>query len=64
MDNDKRNTSHTSYSNDCRITHRNITDSYINTGADINIYPENFSRIPVHNIIVAVDKPENASDDP
>ena len=64
MDNDKRNTAHTVNRNDCRSSHRNITDSNINTRADINIYPENFSRIPVHNIIVALDQPENASDDP
>lgn len=63
MDYAQCNTSDIAYGNDSRSVHRNITDCYIDSGADIDIYPKNFGSICVHSIIVAVDGTKNAGDD-
>ena len=47
-----------------RTVHRNFADSDINSGADIDIYPENFGGLPLHSAVIAVDRSANARNDP
>lgn len=63
MDNDFRYAAYIINGYDNRTFHRNFTDSYINTGTDFNIYPENFSRVFVHSLIIALDRSKNAGND-
>ena len=49
--------------NDYRPVDRHTSDGNFNSGADVNIYPENFSRVPVHSLIIALDKSKNARHD-
>lgn len=63
MDDDLSYAADIANSDDNRTIHRNSTDGYIDSGADVNIYPKDFGRVLVHNITISVDEPENVSDD-
>ena len=63
MDNDGRNFADFVNCYDSRLVNRNFADSYINTGADFNIYPENFSGLFLYSLIIAVYQSKNVSDD-
>lgn len=64
MDNDFCYASDSACCDDYRTVHRNFADSYINSGADVDIHPENFGCLPVHCAFVPVDRPANARNDP
>ena len=63
MDDDFRYSADIINGYDNRTFNRNFADGDFNTGADFNIYPENFSGLSVYSFIVAVDRSKNVSDD-
>ncbi len=63
MDDDFRYSADIINGYDNRTFNRNFADGDFNTGADFNIYPENFSGLSVYSFIIAVDRSKNVSDD-
>lgn len=50
--------------NDSWLVNRHTSDSNFDSGADVNIYPENLGCLLLHSYLVALDKSENARYDP
>ena len=49
--------------NDYRPVDRHTSDGNFNSGADVNIYPENSCCVPVYSPVIALDESKNARHD-